>query len=144
MAFGRSDGNGGFVVFPAFHASSAGMAPTIEIDIYEWQKQFWNIRSNWRGEAPMPIMVGDKPFWRGVDPGYDKPDEKLNKKGEDKVFVGGFDLKTYRVAERHIRLPNDKEYEKHFKRSVEAGTFYLRAERGGYVLARRWKERGRA
>lgn len=141
MSFGRSDNNGGFIVFPAFHASEAGQGAVMEVDIHEWQKKFWSIRSNWRGEVPMPIMVGNTPYWRGVDPGWDTPDVKIDKRGEDKVFVGGFDLKTYRVAERHVRLPNDAEYKKHFQKAVESGTFYLRAERGGYVLARRWKAR---
>ncbi len=141
MTFGRYDNNSEFVIFQQYQMASAGNTPTTEIDIYDWQKKFWEITSNWKGEVPMPIMVGKDPYWRGVDPGHYDLDEKARLEG--KVFVGGFDLKTYRVSERSVRIPNDEEYEKFFKAVIDKGTYYLKKHGGGYVMARRWVDMGK-
>lgn len=136
-AFGKYDSNGDISLFPQYQMSGAVMPNMIEEDIYRWQKEFWDNVFKFKSEPPMPIMIGKKPYWRGVYPPH----------GEDeatKVYVADFDLKIYRVNENAVRLPNDAEYDQHFRRVIAAGTYALqkiRKSHQGIILVRKWQPR---
>lgn len=133
MTYGRRDSSGEVVLFDAFTMSNAlSHGPVIEIDVYDWQKIFWDKISKHRGEPPMPVMVGKTPCWRGVHPPHGIEART------DQSFVAGFDLKIYRVDHNKVRVPNDAEYNKYFKEAVERGTYYLKKMEGSCIkLARR-------
>lgn len=137
MKFGHPDGSGGFVLFSCWQMEAATPGQDPELPPYEWEKEFWNNAFKHRGEAPMPIMVKDKPFWRGVYP----PIHKQDSRNEECVYVADFDLKIYKANPRAVRLPTDAEYNKHFKKYVDQGIFFLSRIGGteGFVMRRRYR-----
>lgn len=134
MKFGHNDGSGGFILHPCWQMHSATPTQDLERPPYEWEKEFWNNAFKFRGESPMPIMVKDEPLWRGAYPRLHEIEAH-----EDVIFVSDFDLTMKKVKPRDVRLPNDAEYKKYFKRHVDSGTFRLLRLEGseGYKLIRR-------
>lgn len=99
--------------------------PDAQVEVYEWPKEFWIAAFKTRGlDIPMPCMIFNKPLWRGI---------YLFNDGEDQsrlIFVADFDLKIYKVPINKTRQPNDKEYHRYFKRSVDIREFVLKKVKG--------------
>jgi len=117
---------GNTVLKPEFNASPEFFHQRqIMEDQYQWEREFWDkVKQARMNEIPMPIMVGNKPFWRGVNP----PRNVIIPDGC--IYVADFKCKIWRVRYNNTRLPTDQEYIKYFKRDIDGNTYFLKMCKG--------------
>jgi hypothetical protein len=85
----------------------------IEEKAYKWQDAFWKKVFDNRGQdIPMPVMVGNKPYWGGVYP----PENIEVKNG--RRYIADFKCKIYTAPDHDVRLPDDDEFKLHFKKII--------------------------
>lgn len=113
---------------PDFQMSNALSHPSIVVeDQHEWQKRYWELCFSQRGaELPMPCMWKNYPCFTG---GL-KPQNFPILNPDEQIYVCNFKLQYRAVNISDIRLPNDREYAKHFKSCIEKKTYRIKHSYG--------------
>ena len=92
-------------------------------DQYKWREHFYKLLLSDRKDIPLPIIYNNKMYFCG---GLRPLGIQMNTDTEDCIFGLENGIPTYKIVPTiALRLPNDAEYNKHFRPVLESGIIRL-------------------
>lgn len=131
MSFVKWTG-GGLCLHSDYQMSNALSHKQIIVeDKYDWQREFWERATRHRGiETPMPCIYKKGLYFTG---GFQPPDMPMAT-GET-IYIADFECNHILVDRNLIRLPNDDEYKKYYKRLIDNYVYRIKQKHSGWGTA---------